>query len=155
MASEQNKPSTVQKSYPAKLEEYVNGKVAQNRKGGRPHLLSVLAKAGRDPKEEVLNIIEQRWIKDRSPSLIAKDFDTLSRNISRLLDDVKGLDPTMKEEVVAYIRTSPRRKRWYIPEMDTSDYESVQNYIRRARRDGLKRYKDGINRARKVWIFMN
>lgn len=146
-------PSSL-KQVPVKFEEYVNGKVAQNGKGGRPHLLSVIAKQGKDPKEELLNICEQAWVKDRSIFLIAKDYSSKYQNVYRTLQDVENLSPTMKDDIAEYIRTVPRRKKWYLPELDASDYETVQNYIRRAKRDGLKHYKDAIQTARKCWTFL-
>ena len=154
MTIEQNQivePSSL-KQVPLKFEEYVNGKIAQNGKGGRPHLLSVLAKQGKDPKEELLNICEQAWIKNRTLNLIAKDYASEYLNVYRTLKDIENLSPTMKEEIAKYIRTVPRRKRWYLPELDVSDYETVQNYINRAKRDGLKNYKSAIQSARKCWI---
>jgi hypothetical protein len=145
-------PSIVLKQVPAKFEEYVKGKVTQNGKGGRPHLLSVFAKQGKDPLEEILNICEQAWIKNRSLNLISKDYDTEYQNVYRTLKDLENLSPTMKEEIAEYIRTVPRRKRWYLPELDVSDYETIQNYIKRGKRDGLKKYKTRIQTARRCWI---
>lgn len=164
-------PSIGQKQVPPKFEEYVKEKVKQQGKGGRPHLLSVLGGKGRDPdekdpekaldkmckyaKEELLNICEQAILKGRSLRLIAKDYDTEYLNVYRTLKDLFSLSPTLKQEIADYIRNVPRRKRWYIQELDTSDYENIQNYIRRAKRDGLRRYKDLIHRARKVWVALN
>jgi len=135
------------------LHEKVNGN--GDSKGGRPHFLSVLAKEGKDPKEELLNICEQAWIKNRSIFLIAKDYRSKYQNVYRTLRDIENLSSTMKQEIAEYVRTVPRRKKWYLPELDLSDYETVQNYIKRARRDGLKRYREQVQKAWRAWTFFN
>jgi hypothetical protein len=147
--------SISQKQYPAKLEEYVKEKVEANGKGGRPHILSVVAKAGRDPKEEILNIIERAWIKNQGLKAIAKDYETKRQNIYRTLFDIERLTPTIKEEIIAYIRTASRRKRWYIEETDHSDFDTVQKYINRAKRDGVRKYRKNIKGAEKIWIALD
>lgn len=149
MEENQNE-SVLQIKYPVKFLEYVEKKVIKNGSGGRPNLLSILHKSGKDEKEELLTVCEQAWIKGRSLGLIAKDYGTNRKTIYRILMDLESLQ--LKEEIAEFIRTVPRKKRWYIPELDISDYETVQNYINRAKRDGLKRYRDLIQRARKIWI---
>lgn len=154
-----------QKEFPQKFVEYINEKIAktENRKGGRRNFVSALSRQGytqkgSDPqeelrricehgKEELLNICEQAWIKNRSLGKIAKDYNTKAKTLYRILKD---LEPC-KEEIADYIRTVPRRKRWYIPELGISDYETVQNYIQRAKRDGLKRSGELIQRGSHVW----
>lgn len=142
-----------QKELPEKFVEYVNGKTTktENGKGGRPHFLALLKEHGRDPKEELLNICEQAWIKGRTLGNIAKNYDTNGKTLYRVLKEIEPL----KDEIAEYIRTVPRRKRWYIREIDASDYENVQNYINRAKRDGLRAYKERIQRARTVWTALN
>lgn len=135
------------------LHKKVNGN--EGNKGGRPHFLALLAKDGKDPKEELLNICEQAWIKNRNFGLIAKDYGSKYLNIYRTLRDIEHLSPTMKQQIADYIRVVPRRKKWYLPELDVSDYETVQNYIKRAKRDGLKRYREQIKNARRAWTFFN
>jgi hypothetical protein len=135
------------------LHEKINGK-GENR-GGRPHFLSVLAKEGKDPKEELLNIIERAWIKDQNLKQIGKDYRTKRRNIYRILRDIENLSPRMKGQIAEYVRTVSRRKKFYLPELDTSDYVTVQNYIKRAKRDGLIRYREQIRNARKAWTFFD
>jgi hypothetical protein len=159
-------PSSILKQVPQKFEEYVNGKLMQKEQGGRPHFVKLLGNKGLDPDEkdeqkaliqmrkhaieELLNICEASWIKDRSLANVAHDYKLKGKTLYRLL---KEMEP-FKQEICDYIRTVPRRKRWYIPELEISDYENVQNYINRAKRDGLKRYRDMIIAAEHVWSAM-
>lgn len=142
---------TVQAQIPLEFLSYVRDRVARNIEGGRPHFLNLLAKRGRDPHEEILNICEQAWIKNRNLRLIAKDYDTNPKTVYRVLKDLEPL----KAQLANYLGTASRRKRWYSSELDSSDYETVQTYIKRARRDGLKRYRDQIQNARRAWTFLN
>ena len=142
---------TVQGQIPLDFLNYVHEKLSRNIRGGRPHFLVLIARQGRDPREELLNICEKAWIKNRSLGSIAKDYNTNSKTIYRLLKDLESL----KTHLASYLKTASRRKRWYIPELDSSDYETIQTYVKRAKRDGLKRYRDQIQNARRAWIFLN
>jgi hypothetical protein len=119
--------------------------------GGNPHFLLKLKAEGKDVQEELLNILEEAWIKNRGDASLAKKYGVSVDPIYR----VRKHCEQWKNEIVAYLQTTTRRKRFYVEEMDSSDYETVQNYILRARRDGLRRYKDTIKRAQKVWTFLN
>lgn len=136
---------------PENVKQYVNGKIQSNGQGGRPHILALFKKQGRDPFDELFNICELAWIKNKSLGLIAKELKTGSQTIFRVLKDVEP----WKDEIFAYIQAVPRRKRWYIEEMDSSDYETIQDYIRRAKRDGLKTYRENIKRAKFMWTALN
>jgi DNA-binding CsgD family transcriptional regulator len=144
----------LQQQPPLEFLSYVHEKTAKNITLGRPNFLSLIAREGRDPKEELLNICEQAWIKGRRLSLIAKDYGTTAKTIYNLLRDIENLELGMKDAVAAYIRVVPRRKRWYLKELDQSDYDTVQNYIRRAKRDGLKNYRNAIRMAKRAWMFL-
>jgi hypothetical protein len=138
------------KELPSEFVEYVKGKLAKNGEGGRPHILALISRE-RDPQEELLNILELAWIKDRNIGTIATSYNTKYLTIYRMLKDLEPI----KAQLADYLRTVTRRKRWYIPELDTSDYETIQNYIRRAKRDGVKTYKKSIVNARRVWTALN
>lgn len=127
--------------------QYMNQKLVRNGKAGRPHFIQELAGQGFDVTEETLNILELAWIKGRSFGSVAEKYHTDYRTIYRIFQD---LEPA-KTELIEYLQIAPRRKRWYIPETDSSDYETVQNYILRARRDGLKKYVVMIQNARRCW----
>ena len=47
----------------------------------------------------------------------------------------------------------PRAKKWFVEELETSDYETIQNYIKRAKREGLKNWKSTLKNARRMWTF--
>jgi hypothetical protein len=142
---------TVQAQIPLEFLNYVHEKVEKkvNNQGGRPHFLQILAK-DHDVIEETLNIVELAWIKDRPLGSIGSDYGTNYLTIYRILKDLEPL----KAQLANYLKTATRRKKWYLPELDSSDYQTVQNYIKRAKRDGLKRYGEQIQNARRAWIFL-
>jgi hypothetical protein len=125
----------------------VNSKIKKNLSGGRPHFLELLAARKQDPKDELLNICERAWIKNLSLTKIAKDYDTSGKTLYRLLKDLEPL----KEEIAEYVKRAPRRKHFFLRELESSDYETVQNYIQRAKREGLKTFKEQIQIARHTW----
>jgi hypothetical protein len=131
---------------PQEFTKFLHKKLKKNVKGGRPSFISQLSK-DRDAQEEILNITELAWIKNKGLTTIAKKYGTTKDSIWRLLRDLTPL----QEVLTTYLLNTPRRKRFYIPDLDWSDYETIQNYIRRAKREGLKRYKDNIKVAEKVW----
>jgi len=131
---------------PTEFKIYVESKIEKNGKGGRPHFLQLLAK-DRDAQEELLNILELAWIKNRSFGSIARKYKTKYDTIYRMVND---LEP-FKNAIIEFLQTVPRQKRWYIKETDSSDYETVQAYIKRARRDGVKHYKTHIINAMRCW----
>jgi hypothetical protein len=141
--------AVIQKEVPPQFVVYVNSKIVR-KEAGRPHFLMTLGK-DHDSKEELLNILELAWIKGKNLGAIAKDYNTTYQTIYRILKD---LEP-FKAEIAEYLEKVPRRKRWYVPELDQSDYETIQSYIRRAKRDGLKNYKSLIHSAKRVWTFLN
>jgi hypothetical protein len=128
------------------IEEYVKKKIVKN--GGRPHFVSELAG---DPKEQLLNILEDAWIKNRQTRGIAKEYKASYKTIERLLQDFEPHKATL----VHYLQITTRIKRFYHDKTDSSDFETVQNYIRRAHRDGLRRYKINIHLAEKCYHFLN
>lgn len=115
---------------------YIDSKIQPNESGGRPHFLSVIVKQGRDPNEILLDILEDAWLKGKPLGAIAKHYHTSHDSIWRLLKDLKEFKPAISELLLKI----PRAKKWFIEEFETSDYETVQNYIKRAKREGLKNW---------------
>lgn len=134
---------------PQDFTTFLDKKLKRNTKG-RKSFISELAKT-HDITEEILNILELAWIKHKGLTTIANKYNISKDPIWRLL---KALEP-FKPQLVNYLTNVPRRKRWYIRELDQSDYETVQQYILRARRDGLKNYKKIIRMAYHVWRILN
>jgi len=106
-----------------------------------------LAKSGRDPEEELLNIFEDAWIKERRLRSIAREYHTGYNTIMRLLED---FEPS-KIAIVEYLKTTTRRRTFFNKQFETSNYGTVQNYIRRAKREGLKTWKTTLYDAEIVW----
>jgi hypothetical protein len=136
--------------FPQFLTDFVNERLRNKLFGGRPHFIQQLAK-DHNVTEELLNILELAWIKNKPIRSIAKQYNISYYTIYRLLQE---LEP-MKRPLSEYLTRVPRRKKWYMPELDSSDYETVQGYIKRARRDGLKTYKQIIKYARRCWTALN
>lgn len=135
---------------PVTVLSYIHRKIERKAEGGRPHFLQILAK-DHNVIEATLDILEFAWIKNKSLGSIAKNYNTGSQTIYRLLKD---LEPS-KTELSEYLLKASRRKRFYISELDSSDYTTIQDYIRRAKRDGLKHYKEQIQQARRAWRSLN
>lgn len=135
---------------PVQFLSYIEQKKEKHILGGRPHFIQLLAR-DHDVISEMLNILELAWIKNKSIKSIAEHYGTTNQTIYRVLKDLEPL----KSQLAEYLHKSPRRKQFYRPELDLSDYETVQKYIQRAKRDGLKRYKDQIRLARKAWTHFN
>jgi hypothetical protein len=127
---------------------YVERKTRQGIQGGRPHFLGRLGKE-HDVIEEILNICELVWLRNKNLESIAENYKTSSKTLYRILKDLEPL----KSQLSDYLQKGSRTKRWYIPELESSDFETVQKYIQRAKRDGLKRYGEQIKMAKKAWIY--
>ena len=136
---------------PVAFVDFVKQKMNGHEAGGRPHFLKQLAKSYPNVEDEVLNIVEKVWVKGQSVGNVAHTYKTKYHTLFRLL---KELEP-WKEGLAAYVMAAPRRKRFYIRELNESDYETVQNYIRRAKRQGLKRYIRSLSWAEKCWKYLN
>lgn len=134
---------------PYRFEIFISQKLKKSNLGGRPHFIKKLANE-RDPKEEVLKILEYVWLKGRSIQSIARKYYTTYQTIWRLLQD---LDP-WKTALISYLELVPRRKIFYNKDRDSSGYDSVASYIRRAKRDQVKHYKRNILLALKCWRFL-
>ena len=120
--------------------EYIRVHTEKDSHGGKRHFLRVLQDQGKNVPNEVLNILEDSWIKGRSDTSLGKKYDCSSDSIYRLRHDLEPL----KDNLIAYLSSTVQTNRFYIEETDSSDYDSVVNYIRRARRDGLKHYKTNV-----------
>ena len=129
---------------------YIKKKSEINGEGGRPNFLQVCKKEGKDPVEVVLDILEYNWIKGKTYRWIAKKLDTSYHTIFRLL---KHCEP-WKVQITTYLLTIPRRKNFFNINSGTSDYETVQNYIERAKRDHLKAWRKVLQSAEKCWKFL-
>lgn len=134
---------------PSFFDDYVNGKIAKNPDGGRPHFLRTVAKAG-NPKEILLDILEAAWLKNKTIGSLARKYNTTYQTIWRMLQD---LEP-WKLQLVSYLKEVPRRKVFYNRDADNSDYETVQIYIKTSKRDGVKNYRRNILLASKCWQFL-
>lgn len=153
----QTEKQTNDQSSPPKIElpsdflEYINKKIEANGSGGRPHLLAVLKKQGKDAKEVLLNILEDAWLKGRPCSKIAHDYEVSNDTMWRVL---KELEP-FKESIKELLLKNPRARKWFIEELEISDYETVQNYIKRAKRESLKNWKATLINTRRFWTWTN
>lgn len=142
----QSKIETDQIQVPQEFVTFINKRLGKNGEGGRPSFLQMLSEE-RNPIDEVLNILELAWLKNKSYGRIAKKYSTSYHTIYRLTQDLEPL----KGSLFDYLLNAPRRKHFYNGELDTSDYETVRAYIRRAKRDRAKGYKDVLKCAAKVW----
>ena len=131
---------------PEQFETFICQKLQKNCLGGRPHLLKEISENA-DPKDKLLDILELVWLKNRSIGSIARKYQTSYKTIWRILKD---LEP-WKSQIILFLETVPRRKVFYNRDADSSDYEAVQVYIKRAKRDQLKTYKRNIMLALKCW----
>lgn len=134
---------------PSAFLQYVESKVQPTRRGGRAHFLLAIANQGRDPNETLLSILEDVWLKGKSLRAIARRYDVSDDSIWRILKDVEQFKPAISELLLKV----PRAKKWFIQEFETSDYETVASYIRRAKREGLKSWRESIQEARRFWIW--
>jgi len=139
---------------PQEFATYVESKTKSNGSGGRPTFVQRIAKEGR-ALDEILTITEKAWIQSHSCRSIAdyysrRGYKVDTTTIFRMLKD---LEP-FKDLLIKYLETTPRRKQFYNPVTDSSDYETVSQYIRRARRSGLKTYKQYIKNAKRCWKFL-
>ena len=139
----------IEVALPQGFENFISQKLRRNCLGGRPHLVKKLAEE-RGPKEEVLNILELRWLKNRSIGSLARKYNTSYQTIWRMLQD---LNP-WKKALITYIEQVLRRKVFYNRDQNSSDYETVATYIRRAKRDGLKTFRKYTTMALKCWRFL-
>jgi hypothetical protein len=130
---------------PTEFTDYVQKKANQN--GGRPHFLCQIAKSGKDPEEELLNILEFLWLKNRTVGSMARKYKTTYHTIYRIVQDIER----MKEEITLFLKLIPRRKVFFNRDSETSDYETVQAYIKHAERVELKTWKELLGTAEKVW----
>jgi hypothetical protein len=140
----------IQVEIPQVLSSFVDTKLESHSSGGRPHFVKELAKTC-DPKNELLNILEEVWLKGRSLHGLARKYETSYATLYRVLLD---LEPS-KEQLTEYMLNTPRRKRFYMKELDQSDYEAVRKYIARAKREELKKYKTVIQQAQRCWTALN
>lgn len=129
--------------------DYVTEKVEKNGKGGRPHFLQELSKRV-DPQDEMLNILDLVWLRNKNLRNLATKYDTSYFTLYRVIQD---LEP-FKDEIVEFLIETPRRKRFFNKTLETSDYETVRTYIKRAKRPPrpLKTWKRTIRLARKAWV---
>lgn len=135
--------------FPQEVDSYINEKVGKNGSGGRPHFLSTASKTG-NAKDVLLDILEAAWLRNKTIGALARKYQTSYQTLWRMLQD---LEP-WKQALLTFMRQVPRRKLFYNADGDTSDYETVQIYIRRCHRDGVRAYKDQIHNSEKCWQFL-
>lgn len=136
---------------PQEFKLLIGNRIEQNGEGGRPHFLRRLAQENYEPLKETLNILQRAWLRQESITKIAKDYKTSYHTIWRLLQD---LEP-FKKQVSHFLSIVPRKKTFFNFELETSDYETVRNYIRRAKRDGLRTWKRTVRLAIHAWKSLN
>jgi len=134
---------------PHQFETCIISKLQKNRLGGRPHFLKEIS-IDADPKEKLLDILELAWLKDKSVRLIARKYKVSHQTIRRILEE---LEPS-KKQIKRFLELVPRRKVFWNRTEDTSDYETVQAYIRRAKRDELVKWKKTLAIARHCWTYL-
>lgn len=130
--------------------EVIKQKSAINGEGGRPNFLQIQRQNGKDPVEVVLDILELNYLKNKTYRKLAKKFNTSYHTIFRIL---KLAEP-WKQEIAEYLVTIPRRKNFFNINSETSDYETVQNFIERAKRDKLKAWIKVLQSSEKCWKFL-
>ena len=121
----QSKIEIDQIQIPQEFVTFINKRLEKNGEGGRPSFLQVLSKE-RNPTDEVLNILELAWLKNKSYGIIAKKYSTSYHTIYRLTQDLEPL----KESLFYYLLNAPRRKHFYNGDLNTSDCETVRAYMR-------------------------
>lgn len=136
-------------SLPFEFTQFISGKLERTCQGGRPHFVKVLAR-GRDPTGEVLDILEAAWLKNKSIGSLARKYETTYQTVWRLLQDLQP----WKQQLATFLEQVPRKKLFYNRDADSSDYESIQIYIKTSKRDGVKSYKRNILLATKCWQFL-
>lgn len=134
---------------PTEFIAYVDSK-SSNGKQGKPHFLTQLCKRNPDVLNEVLTLLEMKWIKNDKDGTIARKYKTSKITIWRLFQD---LEP-FKEEIIELLNTTPRRKKFFNEENESSGYESIATYIRRAKRDKLRNWRRTIKNAKRCWTYL-
>jgi len=132
------------------LQDYIATKVLAN--GGRPHFFKILHKDGKIPKDELMNILELSFIKGKSDRNIANRYVKKGFNIKyiTIFRIRKDLEP-FKEEISKLLLETTRPKRFFIPELEHSDYETVQAYIDYSKKWRRKAWKRTIKTALRMW----
>jgi len=136
--------------YPQILVEYLNQKLKNGEEGGRPNFIQKIGKQT-DPYNILCDILELAWIKEKPIRLIAKQYKTSYYTIYRMLKELEA----SKDEIKDFLLKTPRKKVFFNEELETSDYETVRNYIKRAKLQELKHWKLKIKEAQKCWKFLN
>lgn len=149
MMEAQNIVETPKFEIPLEFNAYIESKKG-NGAGGRPHFVQALAKRG-DPIEQIFNILEEVWIKAKPMRQVANKYGIENTTMYRFLKDLE----LYKEPLVQFLLHVPRRKVWFNPDLQASDYDSVQAYIKKAKRTGLRSWKSTLNMAEGVWKFLN
>lgn len=149
MATRTAPQTTTPVAFPHEVKEYIESKVQTNGSGGRPHFFQTISDLF-DPKDVLLEILDRSWLRNKSIGSTAKKYGTKYLTIYRILQDLTPF----KEALVQYLRVTPRRKVFFNRSQETSDYETVQTYIRRAKRDGVRTWKRKVTESAKVWTFL-
>jgi len=135
--------------FPQEVQNYINDKVTTNASGGRPHFLKQISEQA-DAKDTLLEILERIWLKNKSIGSVARKFGTTYQTIYRMLQDLEPWKPAL----VQFMELVPRRKVFWNRDLNSSDYEPVQAFIRRAKRDDVHSFKRSLRDAMKCWKFL-
>jgi len=148
LAKEEVKPTL-----PEAFDAYIQHRLMNGKTGGRPNLLQRLKRENRDVKNEILNMAEMAWVNGKGLRQIAKKYKTTYVTIWRILQDLEEWKP----QLIAFLQIAPRRKRWFTSQTvkgkleETSDYDTVQTYINRAKRDLVQDFAIRIRNAERCW----
>lgn len=101
---------------------YIEGKLAKNGAGGRPHLVKQL-----NSMDAVLQVLKTTWIEGKDVSQISKSLNVSYHTVWRFLEDIKEYE----NEIKAYIQYTEETK----PKTFES-YEIIQTWETMIRRSG-------------------
>lgn len=140
---------------PSELATYIESKTNHNGTGGRPSFLKRIVREG-GALSEILSIVEKHYLKGQSTRSIADSYKRRGYQVngSTIYRIIKDVEP-FKETLIAYLKEAPRKKRFYNPKTDSSDYATVKSYISRAQRYKLKRHKQFLQNASRCWKALN
>ena len=113
---------TQPKKLPPEFVEYVNKKLEEKGKRGRPHLITQLGSM-----DKVLELLADAWINNIGLSKLSKKYKASQATIWRFINECK----IYKDQIIQYIN--------YIEEVRPRDFRSfpiVQEWIAKIRRSG-------------------
>ena len=113
---------TQPKKLPPEFVDYVNKKLEEKGKRGRPHLITQLGSM-----DKILELLADAWINNIGLSKLSKKYNASQATIWRFINECK----IYKEQIIQYIN--------YVEEVKPRDFRSfpiVQEWIAKIRRSG-------------------